>query len=503
MATDHNDDGYCLSYRNDLGRVLIATKNYNIGDIVLKEKPLVVYKSLRELFYKVTNELSSKDKDLLYDMHHRDFQDNPPMFEECKNLMNESLNVIDNDLLNNFLNTSGISMNDIHKILHISNFNSHKFIGSDSGYRESTIDDEPNRTALFYLGSKVAHSCEPNCIYTSKLIDGTNNSDDFLAYIAIRPIKVGDIISFSYINPIESTEVRRTLLRRSKDFFCECQKCIDYDYNSGLRCKVNGCKGYKYMIKPHLTSEGKWHCQLCSNDDDPIEFLSCEIELRLTFNNLVKNPGALDKAVEKHITLISNANKFLSPTHNLIINVYLELSKIYASIANSIENKFGNHEVALQSRLFSVVSHLKAISLIECANEKCQNGLDCMVIHQPYAHIAAYALWSFMDIMHVISSKSTKFTSSIHFYMERLQMYIPFLKLEYGNKDPDVLSIVSLYNEQYQSNISTNHNCRNKFCFERGTMKCSKCLATSILFCSKDCFTKCWKYHRNNECKCK
>ena len=497
---DDNNDvdiGYCLSYNNDLGRVLIATKDYNVGDIVMKEKPLVVYNNLIELIHKVI-QMNDQEKDLFYDMHHRDFQDNPPIFDECKNVMNELLDMFNSNDLHVFLNKSGISIDTAHKILMISNFNAHNFIGSNSSYNESSNLDEPKRTALFYLGSKVAHSCEPNCSYTSKIVNSTIDGDnDVLVYSAIKPIKAGDILSFSYINPRLSTVERRAILRREKDFFCECCKCSDYDYNSGLKCKLNGCKGYKYIIRPHRTSKGKWHCHLCNNEDEPVEFLHYEDDLRLQFENLVTKPGPFDIAIEKHMRLLSTASKFLSPTHYLVINIYLELSKIYATIAN----RFGNHELALQARLDAIVSHLKAFSLMECGDSKCDNGLDCMNIHQPDSHIPSYVLWSYMDIIHIINSKNKKFIQNIHFYIQKLEKYIPLLILEYGNKDPDVLAINSLYNEQYQNTINTSHKCRKKFCFKEGNKQCSKCKAHNVLFCSTDCFNYSWKYHRNNECK--
>jgi len=493
MNNDNNDDvGYSLSYTDDLGRVLIATKDYNIGDIVMKERPLVVYNNLIELIKKVM-QMNDQDKDLFYDMHHRDFQDNPPIFDECKQTMKEVLDMISSNNVQIFLNTSGISIDVAHKILMVSNFNSHNFIGSNSIYSESSNLDEPKRTALFYLGSKVAHSCEPNCSYTSKIAANCIDDNDVLVYNAIKPIRAGDIISFSYINPRLSTEERRVILQREKDFFCECSKCSDYDYSRGLKCKVNGCKGYKYIIRPHLTSKGKWHCHLCNNEDEPIEFLKMEDDLRIQFENLVSKPGPFDTAIEKHMRLVSTANKFLSPTHYLIINIYLELSKIYATIAHH----FGNHELALQARSDAIVSHLKAFSLMECVDSKCDNGLDCMRTHPHASHIPSYVLWSFMDIIHIIKTKNSKFIQSIHFYIQRLQKYIPLLEWNYGKQDNDVLAIISLYNEQYQNTINTNHKCNNKFCFKIGNKQCSKCKNNDILYCSKDCFNYSWKYHRN------
>lgn len=212
-------DGYVLSYHDELGRVLVSTKEYNIGDIVLKEKSLIVYNSLIELVSK-SLELSSNDRELLYDMYHRDFQlDNLPIFEECRDFLVQSFNSIKSEIsIDNKNLLSEISIDDVYKLIAISNFNCHNFVGSNTGYAEVTnpTDSMNKRSALFYFGSKLSHSCEPNCSYTSKVIDG-----DVLMYRAIKKISEGDILSFSYINPRLCTEDRRAVLMREKDFFCK------------------------------------------------------------------------------------------------------------------------------------------------------------------------------------------------------------------------------------------------------------------------------------------
>ena len=493
-------DGFVLGYNNELGRVLIATKDFQIGDIVIKEKPLVVYNSMIELIHKV-NQLSSTEKELLYDMHHRDFKINPPQFEECRRFMNESLDICKTEELFKFLKNNGMSIDDVSRILHISNFNAHNFVGSNSTYIEdsSSSNSENTRTALFYLGSKVAHSCDPNCAYTSKVCDDDDidNTYDVLLYTAIKPIKVGDIISFSYINPRLSTEDRRALLMREKDFFCECSKCAGYDHNRGLACNVNGCKGYKYYKKTNFLSQFSWKCCVCGDDGDlPLDCLQREYDLMITFQTIVESSKILEKGIEQLSELLKKANSHLAPTHYLIPNIYLEFSKIHASIANRLKY----HEIALKSRLDAVVAHLKVFSLLECADSNCSKGLNCNENHQPVQYVTSYALWSFMDLINVIKSQNIQFIENIPFYLERLQRYIPYLIIEYGKKDPDVISVIALYDNHYENTLATLVKCRNKFCFDKGKARCSKCLNPNIVYCSKSCQTKSWKYHKSYEC---
>jgi hypothetical protein len=86
-----------------------------------------------------------------------------------------------------------------------------------------------------YIGSKAAHSCAPNCSYTSKVLD------DHLIYFAVRPIVSGENITFSYIGYMPTFQ-RREELKESKDFLCECSKC------DGI------VRTYLYSTcKPHLT----------------------------------------------------------------------------------------------------------------------------------------------------------------------------------------------------------------------------------------------------------
>lgn len=487
----NNNDGYILSYNEELGRVLISTKDYEIGYKVIKERPLVVYMNIIELISKVNNELSSSDKELLYDMYHKDLIHNLPKYDECKEFITEAsldMNDTNNRDLSLYLKKYSISIDDVYKLINISIFNAHCFQGSHSVYTESSITDENiNRTALFYLGSKVAHSCEPNCSYSSKVVDNDNNDNDCLIYSAIKPIKRGDILSFSYIDQRLPTKMRRAVLLREKDFFCQCSKCSDYDYNSGCICHVNGCKGYKYVIKPTISSEDKWLCQLCSNEDIPIDSLHYGSQLKTSYEGLCHKPGAFDILIKKYTILLNLASKWLAPSNHLIISIYFELSKIYATIAN----KFSNYDdIALQSRLDAVISHLKAFSLLECANEKCSNGIDCLLNHKPVNFISSYVLWSFMDIISVKNSNNNKFIENLPFFIQRLERYLPFLMLEYGNNDSDILKIKSLYNNQYNNTISIYHKCNNKYCFEKGIKQCNKCNDANVFYCSNQCHSK-------------
>eukprot|EP00961_Rhodomonas_salina_P180110 2430824-Rhodomonas_salina.1 len=93
--------------------------------------------------------------------------------------------------------------------------------------------------ALFNLSTRLSHSCEPNTFCRTETEAGD------LAYIAIRDIKDGDLLSFSYVGGgsflILPTTLRRARLRKL-DFVCTCSRCSGPDMMRTLRCpKCSEC----------------------------------------------------------------------------------------------------------------------------------------------------------------------------------------------------------------------------------------------------------------------
>jgi|EP00670_Eutreptiella_braarudii_P007589 hypothetical protein len=86
-------------------------------------------------------------------------------------------------------------------------------------------------TALYELGSKVTHACEPNCLCTM---------DEYtIEYRAIRPIKKMEMLTFSYIAAFDlwkSTVERRKLMAPARFFECCCSRCVGPDYTRRMRC---------------------------------------------------------------------------------------------------------------------------------------------------------------------------------------------------------------------------------------------------------------------------
>eukprot|EP01012_Entosiphon_sulcatum_P066422 TRINITY_DN9565_c0_g1_i1.p1 TRINITY_DN9565_c0_g1~~TRINITY_DN9565_c0_g1_i1.p1 ORF type:complete len:550 (+),score=68.36 TRINITY_DN9565_c0_g1_i1:567-2216(+) len=90
-------------------------------------------------------------------------------------------------------------------------------------------------TALYELGSKVTHSCDPN---TLCLMDGI-----VIEYRALKPIKKHEMLTFSYIAGFDlwkATNVRRKMIKDARFFECCCNRCVGPDLCRRMRCPTCG-----------------------------------------------------------------------------------------------------------------------------------------------------------------------------------------------------------------------------------------------------------------------
>lgn len=202
-----------VEQREGLGRVLVATRQFKTGDIVLQEAPFCVFKNswldLALLYCK----MPEVDRAKLLEFQHMSSEEEVRHIEYFKRdaLANfkEMLCMPEVRLL---LDKCCIDERLAFKLCTIVSINAHQYIGGSTPYSETT-SIQPQMSALFYIASKMTHSCNPNCSYTSKHKHG------HLVYFATRPIACGDLLTFSYIeNTYSPTSQRRSILMRSKDF---------------------------------------------------------------------------------------------------------------------------------------------------------------------------------------------------------------------------------------------------------------------------------------------
>lgn len=86
--------------------------------------------------------------------------------------------------------------------------------------------------ALFEMASKANHSCAPNC-GSSTRVDGR------MRYFAHRAIPKGQMISISYLSDLwqTSTSERRATLLKEKCFDCHCCRCDGPEEDADARCR--------------------------------------------------------------------------------------------------------------------------------------------------------------------------------------------------------------------------------------------------------------------------
>ncbi|KAA6399844.1 MAG: hypothetical protein EZS28_004629 [Streblomastix strix] len=278
----------------DIGRATIALRDIALGEVVLREFPLVRSFPPEKIFVDICNKHDieqvfgqfligfifaddAKQQWILNEMYW-------PQIQNKKNIekdMNELLEICKD--VSNYTQLRyqshpkhwdqyitrkplEIDVQTFITLYFIWNTNSHTFgayftpsdINSDDlsvnpGYEEiSREEGKEFGTAMFELASRVPHSCSPNMSYVVR----KQIRDDRplnLVYRCVRPTKIGEILSFSYIDSYDlifrSTSMRRADLMRHKYFFCLCPRCRSEDLSRPLFCPqkhiCKNCKGKK------------------------------------------------------------------------------------------------------------------------------------------------------------------------------------------------------------------------------------------------------------------
>lgn len=139
-----------------------------------------------------------------------------------------------------------------------------------------TFDAESGRAgaAIFQIGHRCNHSCEPNVAYLPV-------HSHRLSLRALRPIAAGEPVVCSYLRQPEllmPRGPRRALLAARKSFCCGCARCAtadDAEPERRLPCAATGCGG-----TTALAGGGVWRCGGCGSDAPPsAKLLAREAEL--------------------------------------------------------------------------------------------------------------------------------------------------------------------------------------------------------------------------------
>lgn len=125
--------------------------------------------------------------------------------------------------------------------------------------------------SMLPIGSKLAHSCDPNLYYISRGAQGTFEGNIF-SFIAVRDISAGELLTFSYVGGpmlLMSAKSRQQRLQSSHLFVCVCNRCRGPDKVRTYRCPQCNHSTLVRRTSPMLqgpfdaypSGQALWSCQ--------------------------------------------------------------------------------------------------------------------------------------------------------------------------------------------------------------------------------------------------
>eukprot|EP00933_Yihiella_yeosuensis_P036620 TRINITY_DN3038_c3_g5_i1.p1 TRINITY_DN3038_c3_g5~~TRINITY_DN3038_c3_g5_i1.p1 ORF type:complete len:494 (-),score=70.31 TRINITY_DN3038_c3_g5_i1:109-1590(-) len=287
-SIDQLNQSFEIRYSEELGVHAAARRSFDAGEVIISEDPLLrlldvspqTRRTLQDryphqwafiapAFGVKWSEVSKEARKASLDL----FYSHPYLVKRSQEVASET-NRAAKDLLNEHkvLQNSDWKVDDLVRFMHVVDLNIHK-------------DDERPQSAdftgIFVLGSKFSHSCAPNSAWAF-------NERGELRYQAIRPIKPGELFTFSYVgngmNLVVSTIERRKRLSQLW-FLCQCSRCSSPDFARQLRCprctESRCMPSYgKQDVDPscpstEVSDAPTWRCAACdatfSKADMPLE----------------------------------------------------------------------------------------------------------------------------------------------------------------------------------------------------------------------------------------
>ena len=437
------------------------------------------------------------------------------------------------------------------KLLLIRDTNAHSFFGRKQEYTEDCRVENLslNPAALFELGSKAAHSCNPNIEYSSKQFYG-------LEYRAIRPILEGDYLLYSYIGDLwTSSQVeRQNTLLMSKFFLCKCTRCDGKDDSRAVTCtrcktrpafpssnlmsaptiggnvvvrglqarsELNGQRGtieevdergwYRVKLNDeqvavraeNVYSPESWQCA-CGNSTERMDVHGKEAEIAKdleTANHLARVNIHLVTA-KRLGDIVSRAIQLLSPTHFLVVRALMEANKILASAAARQQADGQMTANVALLRQMAAQNGVAAVKTMECMAAGCGLGSAMCTIEHPCVHEATQLVFFTGQDLLQVPPRHRDIDASIDSWpalVRHVSKYHMCMQILYGDEDEDVMEIMSLV--QQTSDVDARY-CDNIGCSRRvdpSLLRCARCKTAA--YCSKDCQVKAWKNGHKRECK--
>jgi hypothetical protein len=425
-----------------LGRVVVASRDFAVGDTILREAPVLVWDGDDwKAFLEGVDALPDGQTNGILDMFH------PPLESACCRLLRGTAS---------HLTTAPYAMDKRFRLMAIASANSHAYYGRTSiDYHETTSflgSRQETKSAQFLYASKVAHSCHPNAAYSSKTPDGK------MEYKCIRPILMGDMVTFSYLGDLfqTSTPSRREQLQSDRDFLCQCPRCEQPDDARRIHCP-NCTVGWALCSYDYEQNE-MWICDGCGTLSGSVVEIVTQNEMEWTQKladlRMLARMDVTLLDVSKATRGVKEAARTLSPTHHLVIQMVAELTRVAASQASNMDqlSVMVPQMVTILTRRLGPPKDLRlqaatlGVLLVrrsECCAAQCRCDGSSAVTTFPHAAIYECASDVFFVTRDLLEYDATARRWSTE-AKEMIRRYIGLMKIKFGQEDSDVANLERL-----------------------------------------------------------
>ncbi|GMF60736.1 unnamed protein product [Phytophthora fragariaefolia] len=134
---------------------------------------------------------------------------------------------------------------------------------------------------MFPEGALFNHDCDPNCVVSF-------NEREMRVHV-VRDVEVGEELTVSYVELMQSTKARRKELKESYFFDCECKRCqaaiagqMNEDwYLDGFQCSSKDCESFGGVVVMDTSFDGGFvaSCKRCGVARSSEEILAYEREI--------------------------------------------------------------------------------------------------------------------------------------------------------------------------------------------------------------------------------
>lgn len=409
-----------IEHMPGLDRILVANRDFALGQVVIEEEPLVVYSldsmpfSLLAKFAMLPADSPTRARILdMYVPSTKDDDEDEEQDDDVKSMthrivydMSQKAGMLSRVPL---VKACKLTYDTTLQVLLVHQFNAHSFLNS-------------SQAALFFEGSKCEHSCVPNVRYSS--------SQGKLTYTCIRAdgLRKHDHICFSYLDNNRLGEMCReerwVQLLREKGFRCMCARCDMLDFLRPLFCEMcdDVTTGVMLPSRPSKAQQIQWECTSCNHVALEPPSLAHEQRWRLEMNRLQATSSDFTFEEMDHQLSLDGLPKF----HHLSMKKH----RMLASIADTTTRE-GLEQAGMQ------LMHL-------IRAQEVQYALACKIAipQQVWDDAEEQQVWPPypLDVtsvlncgLHLLQADSAKYRKQVHQCWDK---YREFLKVWLNPADP-------------------------------------------------------------------